>query len=150
MACWATASKWNDQWQLSDGFHWTNSVPSFFLADEQNFFRKTFSSSFEFRKFGAISSSKPLSNMKVKLLLLRNLHECVKFSMFIVFEILQPYRWIFSFRTSWPFRCYWGGIVRDFLYFSCKQRTQFVFFTSIFFFLTTKLGFPEKNWQLPD
>ena len=53
-------------------------------------------------------------------------------SMFI-FEILQPYCWMFSFRSLWAFRCYWDGIVRNFLYFFCRQLTQFVFFLIHYF-----------------
>ena len=62
------------------------SVPSFFLADVQNLFRKTFSSSFDMSSLGFKHLVLPeLASHSVtfkgkKLLLLHNLHKCVKSS----------------------------------------------------------------------
>ena len=52
----------------------TDSVPPLFLAEVQKLFRKTFSSPFDissvgFRKFGSTRTSKPFSNIKVKIVL---------------------------------------------------------------------------------
>ena len=53
--------------------------PSFFLADMQNLVRKTFSPSLTFLQlvskiFLPARTSKPFSNIKLKIVVLRNLH----------------------------------------------------------------------------
>ena len=78
-----------------------------------------------------------LSNFKVKIVVIMLSSWIRKISNFTAFKgnLTDKCRWIFSFPTSWPFRCSWGGIVRNFLPFFRRQLTEFVLLLLLFCFV---------------
>ena len=51
-----------------------------------------------------------------------------------------------SFRTLWLFCCYWDDIVRNFLYFFCRQLPDFFFIQ----FFVGETGIPTENSMASD